>query len=40
LALLPNARIAEEIVRDRNINVGLIEGVLAVGISAIILFVF
>lgn len=40
LALLPNARIAEEIVRDRNINVGLIEGVLAIGISAVILFVF
>ena len=40
LALLPNARIAQEIVRDRNINAGLIEGVLAVGISAIILFVF
>lgn len=40
LALLPNARIAQEIIRDRNINAGLIEGVLAVGISAIILFVF
>jgi len=40
LLLLPNARIAEEICRDRNVNVGLIEGVLAVGISAIILFLF
>jgi uncharacterized membrane protein YjfL (UPF0719 family) len=39
-ALLPNARIAEEIVRDRNVNVGLIEGVLAVGIAALILFLF
>ena len=40
LALLPNARIAEEIARDRNVNAGLIEGVLAIGISAIILFLF
>ncbi len=40
LVLLPNARIAEEIVRDRNVNVGLIEGVLAVGIAAIILYLF
>jgi uncharacterized membrane protein YjfL (UPF0719 family) len=39
-ALLPNARIAEEITRDRNINVGLIEGVLAAGVAAIILVVF
>jgi uncharacterized membrane protein YjfL (UPF0719 family) len=40
LALLPGARIKAEIVRDRNVNAGLIEGVLAVGIAAIILFVF
>lgn len=40
LALLPNARISEEIVRDRNVNVGLVEGVLAVGVAAMILFVF
>jgi uncharacterized membrane protein YjfL (UPF0719 family) len=40
LALLPNARIADEIVRDRNVNVGLVEGVLAVGLAALILFVF
>jgi len=40
LALLPNARIAEEIVRDRNVNVGLIEGVLATGVAGLILFVF
>ena len=39
-ALLPHARIAEEIVRDRNVNVGLIEGILAVGIAAIILLLF
>jgi uncharacterized membrane protein YjfL (UPF0719 family) len=39
-ALLPGARITEEIVRDRNVNAGLIEGVLAAGIAAIILFVF
>lgn len=39
-ALLPNARIAEEIARDRNVNVGLIEGVLAIGVAAIILFLF
>ena len=39
-ALLPGARIGEEVVRDRNVNAGLIEGVLAVGIAAIILFVF
>jgi uncharacterized membrane protein YjfL (UPF0719 family) len=39
-ALLPNARIAEEIVRDRNLNVGLLEGVLAAGVAAIILVVF
>jgi uncharacterized membrane protein YjfL (UPF0719 family) len=40
LVLLPNARIADEIVRDRNVNVGLVEGVLAVGIGAIILYLF
>jgi len=39
-ALLPHARIADEIARDRNVNVGLIEGVLAVGIAAIILYLF
>jgi uncharacterized membrane protein YjfL (UPF0719 family) len=39
-ALLPNARIAEEIARDRNVNVGLLEGVLASGVAAIILVVF
>jgi uncharacterized membrane protein YjfL (UPF0719 family) len=39
-ALLPNARIAEEIVRDRNLNVGMIEGVLAAGVAAIILVLF
>lgn len=39
-ALLPHARIAEEIARDRNVNVGLIEGVLAIGIAAIILYLF
>ncbi|MDZ4797654.1 MAG: DUF350 domain-containing protein [Bryobacteraceae bacterium] len=40
LALLPNARIADEIVRDRNVNAGLIEGVVALGIAFLILFVF
>lgn len=40
LALLPHARIDEEVVRDRNVNAGLIEGVLAVGIAAIILYLF
>lgn len=40
LALFPHVRSADEIVRDRNVNVGLIEGVTAVGIAAIILFVF
>ncbi len=40
LALLPQARIADEIVKDRNVNAGLVEGVLAVGIGAIILFLF
>lgn len=40
LALLPNARIEQEIVRDRNVNAGLIEGTIAVGVAALILFVF
>jgi uncharacterized membrane protein YjfL (UPF0719 family) len=40
LAFFPNVRSKDEIVRDRNVNVGLIEGVLAVGIAAIILFLF
>lgn len=40
LALLPNARIAEEVARDRNVNAGLIEGVVAVGVAALILYVF
>jgi uncharacterized membrane protein YjfL (UPF0719 family) len=40
LILLPNARIADEIARDRNVNAGLIEGVLAMGIASIILFLF
>ena len=40
LVLLPNARIAEEIVRDRNVNVGLVEGVLAVCVAAVILYLF
>ncbi|MBV8846236.1 MAG: DUF350 domain-containing protein [Bryobacterales bacterium] len=38
--LLPHARVADEIVRDRNVNVSLVEGVLAVGIAAIILLLF
>jgi uncharacterized membrane protein YjfL (UPF0719 family) len=38
--LLPHVRVAEEIVRDRNVNVSLIEGVIAVGIAAMILFLF
>ena len=40
VTLLPHARLNEEIVRDRNVNVSLVEGVLAVGIAAIILLVF
>jgi uncharacterized membrane protein YjfL (UPF0719 family) len=40
LTMFPQARIADEIVRDRNVNVGLIEGVLAIGIAAIILYLF
>jgi uncharacterized membrane protein YjfL (UPF0719 family) len=40
LALLPNARIADEIVRDRNVNVGVVEGVIAVSVALLILFVF
>lgn len=39
-ALLPSARIADEVARDRNTNVGLVEGVLSIGIAAIILVVF
>jgi uncharacterized membrane protein YjfL (UPF0719 family) len=40
LALLPDARISEEIVRDRNVNVGVVEGVIAVSVALLILFVF
>ncbi len=40
LAFFPKVRSADEIVRDRNVNVGLIEGVLAIGIATIILFLF
>ena len=40
ITLLPHSRPTEEIVRDRNVNVGLIEGVLAIGIAVIILFLF
>jgi uncharacterized membrane protein YjfL (UPF0719 family) len=40
VTLLPHARVSEEIVRDRNVNAGLIEGVFAVGIAAIILLLF
>ena len=40
LILLPHSQPKEEIVRDRNVNAGLIQGVLAMGIAAIILFVF
>jgi uncharacterized membrane protein YjfL (UPF0719 family) len=40
LALLPNARIADEIVRDRNVNVGVVEGVIAISVALLILFVF
>ena len=40
LALLPNARIADEVVRDRNTNAGLMEGVIAIGVALLILFVF
>ncbi|MEO8659965.1 MAG: DUF350 domain-containing protein [Bryobacteraceae bacterium] len=38
LALLPHAKIEEEVVRDHNVNAGLVEGVLAIGIATIILF--
>ena len=38
--LLPHAKVTEEIVRDRNVNVSLIEGVFAVGIAGIILLLF
>jgi uncharacterized membrane protein YjfL (UPF0719 family) len=40
VALLPGARLTQEIVRDRNVNAGLIEGVFAVGIAAMILYLF
>lgn len=40
LALMPNARIADEIVRDRNVNAGLLEGAVALAVGALILFVF
>jgi uncharacterized membrane protein YjfL (UPF0719 family) len=40
LALMPNAAIAEEIVRDRNVNVGLLEGAVALSVAGLILFVF
>jgi hypothetical protein len=40
LTLLPHARVPDEIVRDRNVNVSLIEGVFAIGIAAIILLLF
>lgn len=40
LALLPGTRIVEEVVRDRNVNVGLVEGVLAAGVACLILFAF
>jgi uncharacterized membrane protein YjfL (UPF0719 family) len=40
LALMPNAGIAEEIVRDRNVNIGLLEGAVAVSVAGLILFVF
>ena len=39
-ALLPGSRLTQEIVRDRNVNAGLIEGVFAVGIAATILYLF
>jgi uncharacterized membrane protein YjfL (UPF0719 family) len=39
-ALLRRASIVDEIVRDRNVNVGLIEGVFAVGIASTILTLF
>ncbi len=39
-ALLPGSRMVQEIVRDRNVNAGLIEGMFAVGIAAMILYLF
>ncbi len=39
-ALLPGSRMVQEIVRDRNVNAGLIEGVFAVGIAGMILYLF
>jgi uncharacterized membrane protein YjfL (UPF0719 family) len=40
MTLLPHARVKDEIVRDRNVNAGMIEGVLAIGIAAVVLFLF
>jgi uncharacterized membrane protein YjfL (UPF0719 family) len=40
MALLPGSRMAQEIVRDRNVNAGLVEGVFAVGIAGMILYLF
>jgi uncharacterized membrane protein YjfL (UPF0719 family) len=40
VTLLPHAKITDEIIRDRNVNVGLLDGVLAVGIAWIILLLF
>lgn len=40
VSLLPGSRLKQEIVRDRNVNAGLIEGVFAVGIAATILYLF
>jgi hypothetical protein len=40
VTLLPHAKMTDEIVRDRNVNVGLLDGVLAVGIAWIILLLF
>ncbi len=39
-ALLPGSRMVQEIVRDRNVNAGLIEGVFAIGIAGMILYLF
>jgi uncharacterized membrane protein YjfL (UPF0719 family) len=39
-ALLPGSRMVQEIVRDRNVNAGLVEGVFAVGIAGMILYLF
>ncbi|HLH43355.1 MAG TPA: DUF350 domain-containing protein [Bryobacteraceae bacterium] len=40
ITLLPHARITDEIVRDRNVNIGLLDGVLAVGLAWMILLLF